>query len=223
MTSPAENNRKKAKGRTSVYGVAPLAAAALALIAVSRLADAGWGMSALSFNKAGAQAQQSATLQTASGQPRRENDQAVRSSELAAGRSSLVDRLSAREEALSAQERSLETREQLLVAAEQKIADELRTLRKEIQMLEALRAEQAASEKEDLSVLSRAYERMRPRDAARIFEVLDDDVLIPVAAGMRTQALAATLAQMSPQRAEALTIALAAYNSRFRDASDDAP
>jgi flagellar motility protein MotE (MotC chaperone) len=50
---------------------------------------------------------------------------------------------------------------------------------------------------------------MKARDAARIFEILDDDILIPVASGMRTQALAGILAELSAERAKALTIALA--------------
>ncbi len=70
--------------------------------------------------------------------------------------------------------------------------------------------------------MSNAYERMKPRDAARIFEVLDEDILIPVAAGMRTQALAGVLAEMAPEKARALTVALANRQADFSVAATGA-
>jgi len=75
--------------------------------------------------------------------------------------------------------------------------------------LAVLSAERNRAEQEEFGALSNAYDRMKSRDAARIFDVLERDILVPVAAGMRTQALAGVLAEMKPENARALTRELA--------------
>lgn len=128
-------------------------------------------------------------------------------------RSATADRLIAqigdRERALDAREAELDTREKVLAAAESRVDAAVQALAAEKQAIALAGDSRLKLRNDELSALSRAYERMKPRDAARIFEILDDDILIPVAAGMRTQALAAVLAQMSAERAKQLTVALA--------------
>ena len=121
----------------------------------------------------------------------------------------LVEQLSARESALDAREADLDTREKLLTAAEARIDAAMKTLAAEKQAIAAAGNGRAKLRDDEVSALSSAYERMKARDAARIFEILDDDILLPVAAGMRTQALAGVLAEMSAERARHLTVALA--------------
>ena len=53
------------------------------------------------------------------------------------------------------------------------------------------------------------YERMRARDAAAVFDGLEDDVLVQVASRMRQANLAEVMGQMDPVRARALTQMLA--------------
>jgi len=53
---------------------------------------------------------------------------------------------------------------------------------------------------------------MKPKDAAIIFNELETDILIKVASGMRTQALAGVLAEMNPENARLLTQLLATRN-----------
>ena len=121
----------------------------------------------------------------------------------------LLEQLASRREALDQRERDLETREALLTAAEARLNDRFATLESETQTLKRLRDEKQQAEQAEFAALSDAYERMKPREAARIFEVLDEDILVPVAAGMRTQAIAGVLAEMQPEKARKLTRLLA--------------
>ncbi len=121
----------------------------------------------------------------------------------------LVEQLGAREQALDAREAELDTREKVLAAAEARIDAAMQALASEKQAIAAAGESRVRLRDDELSALSSAYERMKARDAARIFEILDDDILLPVAAGMRTQALAGVLAEMSAERAKHLTVALA--------------
>lgn len=121
----------------------------------------------------------------------------------------LSTHLNERSAALDARAAELDTREKLLEAAEARIDAAAKALETEKQAIALSNAGRARLRDDELSALSSAYERMKPRDAARIFEILDDDILLPVASGMRTQALAGVLAELSAERAKALTIALA--------------
>ena len=50
---------------------------------------------------------------------------------------------------------------------------------------------------------------MKPKDAARIFEELDMEVLLEVIERMKERKTAPILAQMNPQRAKTVTLELA--------------
>ena len=121
----------------------------------------------------------------------------------------LIEQLGAREQALIAREAELDTRAKVLAAAETRVDAAMKALAAEKQAIAAVGDSRVKLRDDELSALSSAYERMKARDAARIFEILDDDILLPVAAGMRTQALAGVLAEMSAERARHLTVALA--------------
>ena len=131
----------------------------------------------------------------------------------------LAEHLAERERALEARAEQLDTREKVLAAAEARISAAARALEEEKQAIALSGDSRARLREDELSALSGAYERMKARDAARIFDILDDDILIPVAAGMRTQALAGVLAEMSAERAKALTIALANRESPAAEAA----
>jgi flagellar motility protein MotE (MotC chaperone) len=53
------------------------------------------------------------------------------------------------------------------------------------------------------------YENMKPREAARVFDRLAADVLVPVVLQMNPRKMSEVLAAMSPDSAEKLTVALA--------------
>jgi flagellar motility protein MotE (MotC chaperone) len=121
----------------------------------------------------------------------------------------LLEQLEARKAELDAREADIETRESVIEAAELRLEAALGALQAEKEAIALAEEGRMRDRRDEIGVLSNAYERMKARDAARIFEVLDDDILIPVAAGMRTQALAGVLAEMAPEKAKALTTALA--------------
>ncbi len=166
-----------------------------ALFALASLKAAGlW----LTFSGAGAE-EAAAPVPTAIEIPARASATADR----------LLSQLGARKAELDQREADLDTRESVIEAAELRLEAAIGALQNEKEAIALAEGDRASDRRDEIGVLSDAYERMKARDAARIFEVLDDDILIPVAAGMRTQALAGVLAEMAPEKATALTIALA--------------
>ena len=123
-------------------------------------------------------------------------------------RMELFEDLSARRKGLEGRERELAVREALLKAAEQEIDQkykELVSLRSEIQ---DLLVEQSAEEKKRIASLVKIYEGMKPKDAARIFNTLDLDVLLQVVSQMSERKSAPVIASMNPERAQTLTLML---------------
>lgn len=121
----------------------------------------------------------------------------------------ILERLALRRRELEEREAALDAREAVVAASEQRLADRLSAFAAERADLEARRAEIDAADAEEIEALASAYERMRARDAAAIFNELDEDILLRVVAGMRTQALAGVLAEMAPDKARRLTTLLA--------------
>ena len=121
----------------------------------------------------------------------------------------ILEQLADRRAELDAREAAIDTREQLLLAAERRIASRFSELDAREKEIEAAEAEIETARADDFEALAGAYERMKARDAAQIFNMLEDDILAPLADGMRTQALAGVLAEMNPEKARRLTILLA--------------
>jgi len=130
----------------------------------------------------------------------------------------IFKRLNARRAQLDEREAQLNTRENLLRAAEFRLEEQLQTLSIQQKNIEELEQKRQSLESEGLQSIINTYERMKPREAARIFEILDEDILTRVAAGMRTQALAGVLGQMTPDKARLLTNLLA---QQYRDPDQD--
>jgi flagellar motility protein MotE (MotC chaperone) len=121
----------------------------------------------------------------------------------------LLQALAERRKALDAREYSLNQREALLKAAEQRILDrqaEFVKIREEVKQLLGVLDEQEAKKIKDLVKL---YENMKPRDAARILNDLELGVLLSVVQQMNVRRLAPILAAMDPDKARAVTRALA--------------
>ena len=121
----------------------------------------------------------------------------------------ILERLAARRAALDAREEDIALREAVIAAAETKLARQFDAFEDERAEIEALRAARDAAATEEVEALVSAYEKMKARDAAAIFNELDDQIMLAVASNMRTQALAGVLAEMNPAKARALTVMLA--------------
>lgn len=123
-------------------------------------------------------------------------------------RMELFEDLKKRRSLLEKQEREIAVREALLKAAQQEIDqkyNELVSLRTEI---EELLKEQSEEEKARTTSLVKIYEGMKPKDAARIFNSLDMDVLLQVISKMSERKSAPIMASMDPVRARNLTLML---------------
>ncbi|MCC9624112.1 hypothetical protein LPB41_20725 [Thalassospira sp. MA62] len=121
----------------------------------------------------------------------------------------LLQNLSVRRVELDRKEQRLDERESLIAAAEARIdakIDEMKSLKTAIEGL----VETKEQEEDDrIKKLISVYEKMKPKDAARIWNDLQMDILLQVALGMREANTAAVLAEMTPDRARALTSELA--------------
>lgn len=124
----------------------------------------------------------------------------------------VLETLAARREQIERREAELEARETLLFAMEERVQSEIERLTALRDEIAAKNEEEAARRNAEIGELVSAYERMRAKDAAAIFNQLDQSVLFSVASRMRPQALSSVLAQMEPARARDLTIQLAGHD-----------
>lgn len=125
------------------------------------------------------------------------------------GEAEVIRNLGERRAALDARERDLTLREQLLSVSEKGIAERLDELKTLEQRLTAMLAKRDEQEEAQLTSLVKTYENMKPADAARIFNKLDRQVLLSVAARMKPAKIGAVMAAMEPARAQDLTVMLA--------------
>jgi flagellar motility protein MotE (MotC chaperone) len=126
----------------------------------------------------------------------------------------LLQDLRARRGALDARSQALETREAVLAAAERRLSDRVNQMAAMQTRLEALDATRRDRDEANWRSLVKTYETMRPRDAATIFNDLDQTVLIQVLDRMKEAKAAAVLAGMQPERARLATTQLAQWRSR---------
>lgn len=117
--------------------------------------------------------------------------------------------LQARREALDEREAGITTREGATAAAEGRLQEQIAELKAVETRIQGLLSQMETKGNERMASLVKTYESMKPKDAANIFNGMDDAVLIDIAKAMKPATLAAILAAMNPKRAEALTRMLA--------------
>ncbi len=130
----------------------------------------------------------------------------------------LVERLGERRDAIDARQRELDMREKLLETAERKLDGRVGELKAVEDKLDAKKDEKEGTEAQGLKRLVIMYENMKPKDAARVFDRLPSDVLVPVVLQMNPRKMSEVLASMSAEAAEKLTVSLA---NRARAARGD--
>jgi flagellar motility protein MotE (MotC chaperone) len=121
----------------------------------------------------------------------------------------ILQSLQSRRTQLDARDTDLASMLPLMATAEQKLdarVQALEAVKAEVQQLLGQVSEQEKAENDRLVAV---YTAMRPKEAARVFATLSDDVRLPVAAAMRPRSLAAVMAQMEPAAARELTEKLA--------------
>jgi flagellar motility protein MotE (MotC chaperone) len=117
--------------------------------------------------------------------------------------------LSKRRAELDSREQDIANREILLQAAEKRVDGKIADLKTLQSQIEQLLGQRDAAAQKQLDALVKTYSSMKPKDAARIFNDLDDQVLLAVAGEMKPDVLASVLAAMNPDAAQKLTLKLA--------------
>ncbi len=160
-------------------------------------------------------AAEGATGDTASGDAADEidgsdfNGRAVDAESTGNSQSIILQRLGERREALEKRSAELDLREQLLNATELRVERRVAELKALEERIQAENKERQDYEDTRLKGLVQMYENMKPKDAARVFDRLNLEILVDVVRQMKPRKMSAILAKMSPETAERLTVALA--------------
>ena len=117
--------------------------------------------------------------------------------------------LSKRRSELDGRERDLDMRENLITAAEKRVDGKIDSLKQLQSSIQALLVQRDAAEQKQLDALVKTYSSMKPKDAARIFDSLDETVTLSVAAQMKPDVLAPIIGAMQSEPAQKLTVRLA--------------
>jgi flagellar motility protein MotE (MotC chaperone) len=125
----------------------------------------------------------------------------------------VLQELSNRRQTLDKTEESLNMRENVLKATENKLdqkVSELKSLQNQVSELM-----KGYDEKENIKYLSlvKIYENMKPREAAKIFDELDMNMLVAIVTRMKEVRVAPIIASMNPSKAKELSIELTKHQS----------
>lgn len=120
-----------------------------------------------------------------------------------------LQKLSERRAELDRRSRELDDREKVLEAVELRIVERTESLKKIKATIEAALAKHAKREKKQLDSLVKIYSAMKPKEAAQIFNNLDEDVLLAIVENMKEKKMGAILAKMNLDKAKKLTVNLA--------------
>ena len=126
-----------------------------------------------------------------------------------AAEADVLTSLAKRRAELDTRARDLAMRENVLAATEKRVDAKIAALKALQTQMTSLLGQRDTAQEKQVTSLVKTYSAMKPKDAARIFDGLSDDVLVPVAQAMKADALAPVLAAMNPQVAQNLTVKLA--------------
>jgi flagellar motility protein MotE (MotC chaperone) len=143
-----------------------------------------------------------------------QNPQQVSPSERA-----ILERLQARRQELEARAREIDIRESLLKAAEKRIeakVEELKGVESRISTATEQKTEADAARFKGIITM---YEAMKPKDAARVFDRLEMNVLFEIASQIAPRKMSDILGLMSPEAAERLTTEMARRAGSDKSAS----
>lgn len=139
-----------------------------------------------------------------------------------AGERAVLESLQERRRELDKRARDLDMRESLIKTAEKRIEAKLSELKAlEAKVDGAASARDKAEAQQFKSIVS-MYENMKPKDAAKIFDRLDLNILVEVSTQMNPRKMSEVLAQMSPDAAERLTVEIARRASSAGQPTADA-
>lgn len=121
----------------------------------------------------------------------------------------LLQDLAIRRQQLDSREGEIDMREKLLQATEQRIDGKIGRLEILVTRIGELVEAHEKQENAQLRSIVKVYENMKPKSAAKIFQLLDMDIQIEVATRMKEVKMALIMAAMTEERARRLTAELA--------------
>ena len=133
-----------------------------------------------------------------------DDDQVASASEV-----DVVNSLSKRRRELDARESQLKIQANMIAAAEARVDAKIAQLKQLQAQINALLVQHDDAQKAQIASLVKTYSVMKAKDAARIFNNLPDEVLVPVAHDMKSDILALVMANMNAENAKSLTVKLA--------------
>jgi len=133
-----------------------------------------------------------------------EDDQVASASEV-----DVVNSLSKRRRELDVRDSQLAIQANIIAAAEKRVDAKIAQLKQLQAQITASLGQHDDAQKAQIASLVKTYTSMKAKDAARIFNSLPDDVLVPVAHDMKSDILGAVMAQMNAESAKDLTVKLA--------------
>ncbi|MEO8300143.1 MAG: hypothetical protein ABI608_00035 [Rhizomicrobium sp.] len=133
-----------------------------------------------------------------------EDDQVASASEV-----DVVNSLGKRRRELDARDSQLGIQANMIAAAEARVDSKISQLKQLQAQITALLVQHDDAQKAQIASLVKTYSTMKAKDAARIFNSLPDEVLVPVAHDMKSDILALVMANMNSESAKDLTVKLA--------------
>jgi flagellar motility protein MotE (MotC chaperone) len=129
----------------------------------------------------------------------------LKPSELTKSEIETLQRLAERRQIIETRERELQQKESLLKAAEQRMDQKIAQMQEIEKQLQGLVQQYDAKKKTEIEQLVKIYTAMKPKDAARIFDDLDMNLLVPVVTSMKEAKVAPILSLMKADKARELT------------------
>ncbi len=135
----------------------------------------------------------------------------------------ILEGLANRRKTLDKRARELELRENLLKAAQKRVEAKIAELKVIESRIEGELKKRDDGRKAEYQRLVQMYSNMKPKDAARIFDRLDMNVLTGLVRNMKPRVMSAILAAMKPAAAERLTLEIAHSGRRVTPSPDTLP
>jgi flagellar motility protein MotE (MotC chaperone) len=121
----------------------------------------------------------------------------------------VLQQLAKRREELELKSRQLDEREAMVAAAEQRMEQKMAELKALQSTVEDILKKRSDEEEQRLQALVLTYEKMKPKDAAQVFEEMDMDLLADLVSRMKPAKSAPILAMVTPTKVKELTFELA--------------
>lgn len=121
----------------------------------------------------------------------------------------VLQTLRERRQALDAREAEIDLRESMLKAAEVNLESRIEEWKRLQTDVEKLLTRYEEAQDDEIQTLATYYEKMKPKDAARVFNTLDLPYLIEIVSRMKEAKVADVIGKMDTQKAKTLTMELA--------------